>query len=576
MDWTSIYEEHGNEELLLPPPESLIHPRLARLVSVAYHLGLHGQESQLDASRLNEESISSSYTLSALYFLTINYILGVGCLGIPYAFAKSGILLGLGLVVIVSILSYMTVMWLAETGIRYEMLCNAELHADNTVRTKTSKETSKHHNYLESLEFTKSNLVDEQSLLIPCKKKAIRTSTSNDAVFTPDYEVINLVDYFLGRYHKHLYQASLMALMYIGLLAYSQVFVGSMSSFFHYKDVSYIATCIFSLIVLPLSCMELDEQVSMQFIMSLVRFLAIFIMVFGCLIGLIYRDRMPSNDMGKEEDNSFSNKWLNMDGFGVAFSTALFSQLFQHSVPGLVRPLQEEKKVKVPITFALCLITTCSLYIILGITASLYFENNTLPSVNLNFDMLPTDRSIFLLCATKLVVVFPALDTLSVFPLIANTLGSNLLAVCGSSATHFITAFTQFLLSLQQKVVNLIPLSSSSSLQKKNDAKKFITQRVIIVIFRLLASIPPLLLSLYITDLSMSMQFAGVAGLYVAFFAPALLYRKSYIDFVTKYGKENIVYTGWYSNVIYTLPVLLFAMFALVIVLYHLILVVNK
>ena len=148
------------------------------------------------------------------------------------------------------------------------------------------------------MEFTKSNLVDEQSLIIPCKKKA---TTSNDAVFTQDYEVINLVDYFLGRYHKHLYQASLMALMYIGLLAYSQVFVGSMSSFFHYKDVSYIATCIFSLIVLPLSCMELDEQVSMQFIMSLVRFLAIFIMVFGCLIGLMHRARIPLNAWVKKK-----------------------------------------------------------------------------------------------------------------------------------------------------------------------------------------------------------------------------------------------------------------------------------
>ena len=119
--------------------------------------------------------------------------------------------------------------------------------------------------------------------------------------------------------------------------------------------------------------------------------------------------------------------------------------------------------------------------------------------------MLPTDHSIFLLYATKLVVVFPALDTLSVFPLIANTLGSNLLAVCGSSAAHFITIFTQFLLSLQEKVVNLIPSFSSSRLEKKNDAKQFVTQRVTIVFFRLLASAPPLLLSLHMTDLSMPM-----------------------------------------------------------------------
>ena len=59
----------------------------------------------------------------------------------PCAFAKSGVLLGLGLVVIASMLSHMTVMWLADTGKRYEMLGNAELHADDAVRNNNSKET---------------------------------------------------------------------------------------------------------------------------------------------------------------------------------------------------------------------------------------------------------------------------------------------------------------------------------------------------------------------------------------------------------------------------------------------------
>ena len=33
-------------------------------------------------------------------------------------------------------------------------------------------------------------------------------------------------------------------------------------------------------------------------------------------------------------------------GFGLAFSTTLFSQLFQHSVPGLVRPLADADRPK--------------------------------------------------------------------------------------------------------------------------------------------------------------------------------------------------------------------------------------
>lgn len=60
MDWSSIYEEHGEEE---------------------------GDWSGWASNRLtpvlDSFSQSGSYTPLICYFFTINYILGVGCLGIP-------------------------------------------------------------------------------------------------------------------------------------------------------------------------------------------------------------------------------------------------------------------------------------------------------------------------------------------------------------------------------------------------------------------------------------------------------------------------------------------------------------
>lgn len=47
------------------------------------------------------------------YTFTVNYILGVGCLGIPYAFLQSGIILGIALVLLLTFVSYITVMWIA-------------------------------------------------------------------------------------------------------------------------------------------------------------------------------------------------------------------------------------------------------------------------------------------------------------------------------------------------------------------------------------------------------------------------------------------------------------------------------
>ena len=60
-------------------------------------------------------------------------------------------------------------------------------------------------------------------------------------------------------------------------------------------------------------------------------------------------------------------------GFGVMFSTALFSQLFQHSVPGLIRPLPEEEKRKAKGVFAKALFTTAGLYVLLGGVSAVYF-----------------------------------------------------------------------------------------------------------------------------------------------------------------------------------------------------------
>lgn len=88
MDWSSIYDEHGEEE---------------------------GDWSGWTSGRLGPvlESFSQSgdYTPLICYFFTINYILGVGCLGIPFAFLQSGVALGTVMIVGLSFVAYITVLW---------------------------------------------------------------------------------------------------------------------------------------------------------------------------------------------------------------------------------------------------------------------------------------------------------------------------------------------------------------------------------------------------------------------------------------------------------------------------------
>ena len=171
---------------------------------------------------------------------------------------------------------------------------------------------------------------------------------------------------------------------------------------------------------------------------------------------------------------------------------------------------------------------------------------------------------ILIVIGSNLVVFFPALDTLSVFPLIANTLGNNLLASVGNASSSLPLWIDENFLSINLiarafKVEEITPTTAT----KANRLYK--AGRIATVFFRLVASIPPLILSLYATDLSFSLQLAGICGLYVAFFAPALLQfesKKRLRGKIIKASKK--LYTGWWSSEILCIPVILFAIFSLV------------
>jgi hypothetical protein len=330
MDWTSIFVEDGSEDLIIPRLMDKTHTtsRLSRLVSRVYHHqydeGLEdAPESPLGGHRPTDLAAyadeNSAYSLRAVYYLSINYILGVGCLGIPFAFAKAGFLLCFVILSVITVFSFMTVMWVAETGARFQ-------------------------------EQIKENIV-------PSEESSLLEHPSYHAGLKNRYEVIDLVDFYLGRTQKMIYQISLMALMYIGLLAYSQVFCGAIAAVLPGGDsLTVLPQIIFGAMVLPLSCMDLEEQLAMQTVMAAIRFVAISVIVFGSLFALIF-DGSNSNMenppfFATPDENGCKMSYLAcFDGFGIAFSTCMFSQLFQHSIPGLLRPLNDypDKLRKAPV-----------------------------------------------------------------------------------------------------------------------------------------------------------------------------------------------------------------------------------
>lgn len=415
MDWTAVFDEHGGEDFIIK--QQLDHvpkgPRLARLVSRLYHqydAELSGEEDTMEMSEHRLFDVTSSpgggeqtksknaYTLKALYYLSINYILGVGkyrteiflinlvlspahlciypslgfagCLGVPYAFARAGFLLCISILLVVTICSFMTVMWVAETGERYHSYCEQKKikQQNEELERQRNREEQREQSALEHDRRASATQQSEQSPLLSRNISSDSDSRSTDLELHQQhwdrYEVVDLVGFYLGPIHKVLYQIALMALMYIGLLAYSQVFCGALAELLwgpNKPPVVGLSQLLFACLVVPLSCFELDEQITIQSLLAALRFVAIFIMVFGSLLALFLDDSHLAEDNDAdytppyfappEHDDCQMSYTFCLSGFGVAFSTSLFSQLFQHSIPGLLRPLRDQpsKHRKVPV-----------------------------------------------------------------------------------------------------------------------------------------------------------------------------------------------------------------------------------
>lgn len=372
MDWSSIYDENGDESGNFPREDDM---------SVSMRTGV------LDSLKV--------YNPYVCYAFTVNYILGVGCLGIPYAFYRSGIVLGSLLITFLSFISYTTVMWIAETshrgmqqrldscsknpfrspklirrrkprsksvvssgtipdaikfsslnpfrgsGITSFSILNVkkelsvvkpESELDKSVYSTVSQLT------LETSRGTTVSVSNGKAIItgaeqvrvggeIPNLGRARSKSDELDTEYTEcsELEVTELTLDLLGSKGFVLFQVSLSVLTYVGLLAYTQVFIQSFKSEIWPGAPSVIPNLIFGLLVVPLSCCDLAEQITAQVLMSCLRFFSLGILVAGALTAFYFNG---PQDKSYSSSSILTNRrdipLVEFSGFGIMFTTAIF------------------------------------------------------------------------------------------------------------------------------------------------------------------------------------------------------------------------------------------------------------
>jgi amino acid permease len=306
-----------------------------------------------------------------------------------------------------------------------------------------------------------------------------------------------------------------------------------------------IYAIIFGCTVVPLSCLELDEQVPLQVMLTGCRFLMFFLMIGtshlcaedqeDILLSTGKEDSVETIHVINQPDNF---KW---SGLPKTLPILIFANIFHHSIPGLTSPMADKKKIGGVFT-ATNAFTTSS-YLILGLTLGTAFGKSIHQSSNLNWNNFNAgtgdidDRgnvinsSWWTHAISMYIIMFPAIDVVSAYPLNAITLGNNLFNAVYGKRIHEV---------------------------EKN--------RFLRTSFRLMASVPPIIFGILVRQLGVITDYTGTTGFLIGLSFPAILYVASKKIAKRKHFNENTFYTRFGSNTIVARSMFWFGIFMMIAV----------
>lgn len=322
------------------------------------------------------------------YCTGINYIIGIGILTMPTVYVDAGIVLSTGCLLLATLVSYLSLLWLLEAGARAE-----------GVSSRSPYE------YL-----------------------------PNNQISFRKYEVAELCSIFLSpQYGTSVYNGILSVYMVVCLWAFAAAagntgsrticsFAGEDSDCSHYFPCLISYGCLTTVFTVR----GLKEQVRYQQFLTCYRFFALFVIIAVSFYGIV----ASINLRGEPVRRHFPA--TNWSAFSAVFSTSVFAQLLHHSVPGISQPVQN--KLLLPRLFRYTLGTTFGLYTILSTSSALFFGEDLEDLVTLNFEEFngflkkDTQAPAWALILRYMVLIFPIMDLCSLGPLAGITLSENILA----------------------------------------------------------------------------------------------------------------------------------------------------
>jgi amino acid permease len=400
----------------------------------------------------------SGFSPIIAFCFTINYTIGTGFLTIPWAFVQGGLALSSILLIIATVGSDIAKGYILETMARAEVMLDDQVrwikkNADGDEQQRylihpfaaekplpnVKNEDSKKENYGSMVSFQPATKLHDQD--------APNCSNSNRTKYlvkNRKFELNTLCRIYLGKQGLRIFTVFICLYMCGLLWAYTSVFSSAMARaapVFGNGDEYVNYTCyaiIFGLIVIPLSCLELEEQVALQVTLTGCRFVMVFLMLGTCA--------QCAEDTGIDLKKDNEPELFQPSGFNKILPIVIMANLFHHSIPGLAYPVAEKKKLGA--IFKASIFFTASAYVVLGVLLGSVFGKGIEQSSNLNWqgfhggtgtidDKGNIIGSAWWAKAVSLFIVcFPACDVVSAFPLNAITLGNNMFGSYFGSKIH--------------------------------------------------------------------------------------------------------------------------------------------
>ena len=353
------------------------------------------------------DNVQATHGFWVGFFFSINSIIGAGILAVPWVYDKGGLALGSTLQVIAAVLALILGFQMLEIMSRTEAL----------VRQKEETKPSS----------------DETDLL---------EDPTAPTITTRKFDMTEMVSLFCDNKTRNVYITVFALTIYSNLTAYCTIFAASLTEFVPIfgtgcevgdgisgkcRVVYLLYLAVFAGLMLYISVRGYQEQVELQIVMAVLRFVIIGLII-GTVIGDISTEKY--NEGGSHNDLDTPTMWKTSLA-GVMFPILFLAITFHNTIPNTSQ-LIASKTTNLPKVITWAVIVASTLFLVLGVIVPLAVDGVS-KMVSLDWKEYSagharSHKPWWTYIIISAIGIFPACDIMSVFPIYAIALSDNLIA----------------------------------------------------------------------------------------------------------------------------------------------------